>query len=60
MDGETFLRVDPAALTVLAERSFADISHLLRGSHLGQLANILKDPDATVIILLRWKCSKMR
>ena len=47
MDGETFLRVDPAALTVLAERAFADISHLLRSSHLGQLANILKDPDAT-------------
>ena len=47
MDGETFLRVDPAALTLLAERAFADISHLLRSSHLGQLANILKDPDAT-------------
>ena len=47
MDGETFLRVDPAALTQLAERAFADISHLLRSSHLGQLANILKDSDAT-------------
>ena len=47
MDGETFLRVDPAALTQLAERAFADISHLLRSSHLSQLANILKDPDAT-------------
>ena len=47
MDGETFLRVDPAALTQLAERAFADISHLLRSSHLGQLAHILKDPDAT-------------
>ena len=47
VDGETFLRVDPAALTQLAERAFADISHLLRSSHLGQLANILKDPEAT-------------
>ncbi len=47
MDGETFLRVDPEALTLLAERAFADISHLLRSSHLGQLANILKDPEAT-------------
>ena len=47
MDGETFLRVEPEALTLLAERAFADISHLLRSSHLGQLANILKDPEAT-------------
>jgi fumarate hydratase class I len=31
-------------LTLLAERAFADISHLLRSSHLGQLADILKDP----------------
>jgi fumarate hydratase class I len=38
MDGETFLRVAPEALTLLAERAFADISHLLRSSHLGQLA----------------------
>ncbi len=47
MDGETFLRVEPEALTLLAERAFADISHLLRSSHLNQLANILKDPEAS-------------
>jgi len=47
IDGETFLRVDPEALSLLAERAFADISHLLRSSHLDQLANILKDPEAT-------------
>ena len=47
MDGEKFLRVDPEALTMLAERAFADISHLLRSSHLDQLANILKDSEAT-------------
>jgi Tartrate dehydratase alpha subunit/Fumarate hydratase class I, N-terminal domain len=47
MNNETFLRVDPEALTLLAERAFADISHLLRSSHLDQLANILKDPEAT-------------
>ena len=47
IDGETFLRVDPEALTLLAERAFADISHLLRSSHLDQLASILKDPEAT-------------
>ncbi|MDC0063283.1 fumarate hydratase, partial [Candidatus Puniceispirillum sp.] len=47
MNDETFLRVDPEALTLLAERAFADISHLLRSSHLNQLANILKDSEAT-------------
>ena len=61
MDGETFLRVDPAALTLLAERAFADISHLLRSSHLGQLANILKtQKPPKMTVLLRWKCLKMR
>ncbi|MDC1382660.1 fumarate hydratase [Candidatus Puniceispirillum sp.] len=47
MDGEAFLRVDAKALTILAERAFADISHLLRSSHLSQLADILKDPEAS-------------
>ena len=47
LDGETFLQVDPDALTLLAERAFTDISHLLRSSHLGQLAAILGDPEAT-------------
>ncbi|MGB2295277.1 MAG: fumarate hydratase [Candidatus Puniceispirillum sp.] len=47
LDGETFLRVDPAALTLLAERAMRDISHLLRSSHLGQLAAILDDPEAS-------------
>ena len=47
MEGETFLRVDPEGLTLLAERAFTDISHLLRSKHLDQLADILKDPEAT-------------
>ena len=47
IDGETFLKVDPEALSILAERAFTDISHLLRSSHLAQLADILKDPEAT-------------
>ena len=47
IDGEKFLRVAPVALTVLAERAFVDISHLLRSSHLAQLAAILDDPEAT-------------
>ena len=47
IDGETFLKVDPEGLELLAERAFTDISHLLRSSHLAQLAEILKDPEAT-------------
>ena len=47
IDGEQFLRVAPEGLTKLAERAFTDISHLLRSSHLAQLANILDDPEAT-------------
>jgi len=47
LGGETFLRVDPAGLTLLAERAFKDISHLLRSSHLAQLRAILDDPEAT-------------
>jgi len=47
LDGETFLRVDPAGLTLLAERAFKDISHLLRSNHLAQLRAILDDPEAT-------------
>lgn len=47
LDGVPFLKVDPEGLTLLAERAFRDISHLLRSSHLGQLAAILDDPEAT-------------
>ena len=47
IDGEHFLRVAPEALTQLAERAFTDISHLLRNTHLVQLAAILDDPEAT-------------
>ena len=42
-----FLRVDPAALTLLTEEAMRDIAHLLRPGHLQQLANILKDPEAS-------------
>lgn len=47
LDGTAFLKIDADALTLLAERAFKDISHLLRASHLEQLADILKDPEAT-------------
>jgi fumarate hydratase class I len=42
-----FLQVSPEALTLLTETAIHDISHYLRTEHLQQLANILKDPDAS-------------
>lgn len=45
--GHTFLKVDPAALTVLAREAMRDISHLLRPGHLGQLRAILDDAEAS-------------
>ncbi len=42
-----FLKVDPAAITLLTETAMRDIAHLLRSDHLQQLANILKDPEAS-------------
>ena len=47
LDGEPFLKVEPEGLRRLAQRAFTDVSHLLRSSHLGQLAAILEDPEAT-------------
>lgn len=41
------VNVEPEALTLLAQHALRDISHLLRPSHLQQLANILKDPEAS-------------
>jgi len=46
-DGKPILKVDPEALTLLSKQAFADISHLLRSSHLKQLAKILDDPEAS-------------
>jgi len=47
VDGRTFLKVDPAGLTLLATEAMRDIAHLLRPEHLGQLRRILDDPEAT-------------
>ena len=41
------LEVDPEALRELAAVALDDISHLLRASHLAQLARILDDPEAS-------------
>ena len=43
----TFLKVSPEAITLLTEHAMRDIAHLLRTSHLQQLASILKDPEAS-------------
>jgi len=42
-----FLQVQPEALTLLTETAIHDISHYLRAEHLQQLANILKDSEAS-------------
>ncbi|MEI7722204.1 MAG: fumarate hydratase [Actinomycetota bacterium] len=44
---QEFLQVSPEALTFLTETAIHDISHYLRAEHLQQLANILKDPEAS-------------
>ena len=46
-DGHTFLRVDPEALRLLTATAMRDISHLLRPTHLAQVAAILDDPEAS-------------
>jgi fumarate hydratase class I len=46
-DGRTFLKVTPEAIRNLTQVAIHDISHYLRGEHLQQLANILKDPESS-------------
>jgi fumarate hydratase, class I len=46
-DGKNIVKVDPQALTLLAEEAFRDVSHLLRPSHLELVARILDDPEAS-------------
>ncbi len=45
--GERFLRVAPAALTLLTDEAMHDIAHYLRPAHLGQLRRIIDDPDSS-------------
>ena len=42
-----FLQVEPVALEKLTAQAIHDISHYLRPAHLQQLANIIKDPEAS-------------
>jgi fumarate hydratase, class I len=45
--GQTFLAVEPEALTLLTKTAMRDIAHLLRPGHLAQLRAILDDPEAS-------------
>ena len=47
LNGRDILTIEPAALTLLADNAFHDISHYLRPEHLAQLAKILDDPEAS-------------
>ncbi len=42
-----FLQVEPSAISKLTEEAIHDINHYLRPDHLQQLANIMKDPEAS-------------
>ena len=44
---QEFLQVSPEAIAKLTEVAIHDINHYLRPDHLQQLANILKDPEAS-------------
>jgi fumarate hydratase, class I len=46
-EGNEIIRVAREGLTLLAHEAFKDVSHLLRSSHLEQIAGILKDPEAS-------------
>jgi len=46
-EGHEILKIDPAALTLLANVAIRDVSFLLRTAHLKKVAAILKDPNAS-------------
>ena len=46
-DGQEVLKVDPQALTLMAQQAFHDASFMLRPAHQQQVAAILADPDAS-------------
>ena len=45
--GQEILKVEPEALTLLAQQAFHDAAFMLRPSHQKQVAAILHDPDAS-------------
>jgi fumarate hydratase class I len=46
-EGKEILKVEPQALTLLANEAIRDVSFLLRTAHLEKVAAILKDPQAS-------------
>ena len=46
-EGQEILKVQPEALILLAKEAMDDVTHLLRSSHLQQLAKILEDPESS-------------
>jgi len=46
-EGQRIVKVDPAALSLLAHQAFIDSQHLLRPGHLAQLRAILEDSGAS-------------
>jgi fumarate hydratase, class I len=46
-DGERMVKIQPEALTLLAQQAFVDCAHLLRPAHLKSLSAILDDPEAS-------------
>ena len=46
-EGKDILKIDPQALTLLANVAIRDVSFLLRTAHLEKVAAILKDPQAS-------------
>ena len=46
-DGQEVLKVEPEALTLLAQQAFHDAAFMLRTSHQKQVAAILSDPEAS-------------
>lgn len=47
VNGQKILKVEDEALELLTSEAMADIAHLLRPGHLQQLADILKDDEAS-------------
>ena len=46
-EGQEILKVEPQALTLLAQQAFHDAAFMLRPSHQKQVAAILNDPEAS-------------
>ena len=46
-EGQEILKIQPEALTLLAQHAFHDVEFLLRPEHQAQVAKILSDPEAS-------------